>query len=245
MNAADIMTHPVISICSEATIAEAARLMLQHRISGLPVTDARDAVVGLVTEGDLLRRAELGTERRRPRWIEFLIGPGRLASDYIGAHARKVSEVMTEAVVSVAPLDPLPEVVALMEKRHIKRVPVVEQGRLVGIISRANLVRALVHRLKDSEAATAKTITTDTDIRFGILAIIEKEPWGPRFSVDVTVKDGVAELDGAVTDERERIALRVAAENVPGVKAVRDHLVWVESISGFVVEAPQDDAPAH
>jgi CBS domain-containing protein len=244
MNAADIMTQPVISICSEATIAEAARLMLQHRISGLPVTDAHDAVVGVVTEADLLRRAELGTERRRPRWIEFLTGPGRLASDYVDAHARKVSEVMTGTVVSVTPQEPLSDVVSLMEKRHIKRVPVVEQGRLVGIISRANLVRALVHRLKGAEVASAKTIATDTDIRFAILAVIEKEPWSPRFSVDVTVKDGVAELDGVVTDERERIALRVAAENVPGVKAVSDHLVWVESISGFVVEAPQDEAKA-
>lgn len=236
MNAADIMTQPVISVCSEATIAEAARLMLQHQISGLPVTDSRDAVIGVVTEADLLRRAELGTEHRRPRWIEFLIGPGRLASDYIGAHARKVSEVMTGTVVSVTPQEPLSEIVSLMEKRHIKRVPVVEQGRLVGIISRANLVRALAHNLKAAHAATAKKVPTDTDIRFAILAVIEKEPWGPRFSVDVTVKDGVAELDGVVTDERERIALRVAAENVPGVKAVSDHLIWVDSISGFAIE---------
>ena len=239
MNAADIMTQPVISVCSEATIAEAARLMLQHQISGLPVTDARDAVIGVVTEADLLCRAELGTEHRRPRWIEFLIGPGRLASDYIGAHARKVSEVMTGTVVSVAPQDALPDVVDVMEKRHIKRVPVVDQGRLVGIVSRANLVRALVHRL--AEAAASKPSPTDEGIRDQVRAVIDREPWGPRFSVDVTVTDGVVQLDGAVTDDRERTALRVAAENVPGVKAIRDHLVWVESVSGFVIDAPHEE----
>src|SRR6266699_3027821 len=152
MNAADIMTKPVISVGPEATIAAAAQLMQQHRISGLPVADKTGVVVGVVTEGDLLRRAELGTERHRPRWIELLIGPGRLAWDYVDAHARKVGEVMTETVVSVTPRETLPDIVRLMETRHIKRLPVIENGRLVGIVSRANLVRTLVRRLTQSIA---------------------------------------------------------------------------------------------
>jgi CBS domain-containing protein len=239
MNAADIMTQPVVSVAPEETIAEAARLMVQHRISGLPVIDKSGALLGIVTEGDLLHRAELGTERQRHRWIELLMGPGRLAGDYVDAHARKVGEVMSEAVVSVTPHDPLSDVVELMEKRHIKRLPVVEDGQLVGIISRANLVRALLHSL-DHEAK-AGTLG-DSQIRDRIQAVIDQERWGPRFSVAVTVKDGVVELRGAVTDERERTALRVAAENVAGVKAVRDHIVWVEPTSGLVIPAPDGDA---
>lgn len=237
MNSADIMTQPVITVTPQTKIAEAARLMLQHRISGLPVVDDRDRVVGIVTEGDLLRRSELGTERQRPRWVELLIGPGRLARHYVDAHARTVGEVMTENVMSVTPQELLPEIVRLMEKRHVKRVPVIDGGRLVGIVSRANLVRALVHTLTRTAAADAASPHSDSEIRDRILAEISNEPWGPRFSVDVTVEDGVAELHGSITDERERTALRVVAENVPGVKAVRDRLVWVEPLSGFVVPA--------
>ena len=237
MNAADIMTQPVISVAPEAAIAEAARLMLHHRISGLPVIDASGAVVGIVTEGDLLRRAELGTQRSRPHWIELLLGPGRAASDYVNAHARKVGEAMSETVVSVTPQTDLPEIVRLMEKRHVNRVPVVDDGRLVGIVSRANLVRALVHSLADEATASGKRIFSDAEIRDGILAIIDKEPWGPRFGVTVTVENGVATLHGTVTDERERTALRVAAENVHGIKGVRDHVVWVEPMTGVVIPA--------
>lgn len=238
MNAAEIMSHPVIGIGPDEPIAEAARRMLQHRISGLPVTRG-DTLMGIVTEGDLLRRAETGTERRRPRWLELLVGPGPLAADYIAAHGRKVGEVMTGTVVSVTPQEALSAVVDVMEERHIKRVPVIEQDRLVGIISRANLVRALVQRL--TEAAAAEPNATDTEIQDRVRAILEREPWGPRFSVEVTVKDGIVQLDGAVTDDRERTALRVAAENVPGVKGVRDRLIWVDSVSGFVLGAPQDE----
>jgi len=239
MNASDIMTRQPICAAPETTIAEAARLMLQHHISGLPVTNASGAVVGVVTEGDLLRRAETGTQRQRTRWLELLLGPGRLAGDYVAAHARKVGEVMTSDVVSVAATESLESVVQLMEKRRIKRVPVVEGERLVGIVSRADLVRALVHKLT-REAADAKRGRSDEEIRADIRAIIDKEPWGPRFSVDVTVEAGVVGLHGTVTDARERTAVNVAAENVPGVAAVRDHLVWVEPNTGWVIPAEED-----
>ena len=240
MNVADIMTQRVISVTPETKIAEAARLMLQHRISGLPVVDDKGAVVGIVTEGDLVRRFELGTERHRARWVELLIGPGRLARDYVDAHARAVGEVMTADIASVSPRATLPEVVRLMEKRHVKRVPVIEDGVLVGIVSRANLVRALVHTLTRTAVADTAATASDAEIRGRILAEINKEPWGPRFSVDVSVENGVVELRGSITDERERAALQVVAENTPGVKKVRDQLVWVEPVSGFVIPT---DAP--
>jgi CBS domain-containing protein len=233
MNAGEIMTRPVITVTIDTTILEAAQLMVQHRISGLPVVDADGMmVVGMVTEGDLLRRAETGTQRRHAHWLEFLISPGRLARDYTEANARKVGEVMTPAVVTAEPQEPLRNVVGLMERRRIKRVPIVQNGRLVGIVSRANLVRALVRAMATPEREAP---VSDQEIRGHILDEISKQPWGPRASVDVRVKDGAVELYGSITDERERAALQVVAESTPGVKAVRDSLVWIEPISGFVI----------
>jgi CBS domain-containing protein len=234
MKVSDIMTHPVITVMPETTVGEAAELLIRHRISGLPVVNAAGQVAGIVTEGDLLRRAETGTERRRARWLEFLIAPGRLASEYAHANGRRVGEVMTDAVVSVEPDDPLADVIEVMEQRRIKRVPVIDQGRLVGIVSRANLVQALVRNLPRPDSAS---IASDEAIRDLVLAEIARQPWGPRASVDVRVESGVVELHGAVTDDRERTALRVLAENVPGVKEVRDRITWVEPLSGFVVPA--------
>jgi CBS-domain-containing membrane protein len=227
----EIMTHSVISATPETSIAEVARLMLQHRISGLPVVDARGAVVGIVTEGDLLRRAETGTAPHHSRWLELLLGPGRLANEYTHAHARKVGEVMTGDVISVTSQTDVADVVQLMNKRRIKRLPVIDDARLVGIVSRANLVRALVKALVKKPARAVG----DDEIHKAILHAVDVERWAPRFSIDVKVKDGVVDLFGTITDERERAALQVLAENVPGVKTVRDHLVWVESVSGLVV----------
>jgi CBS domain-containing protein len=144
---------------------------------------------------------------------------------------------MSESVVSVTPEEALPDVVRLMEKRHVKRVPVIDHGRLVGIVSRANLVRALVHTMTRMASAEAAGAHSDSDIRDRILAEIAIEPWGPRFSVDVRVENAIVELRGSITDERERTALQVAAENTPGVKAVRDRLIWVEPLSGLVIPA--------
>lgn len=235
MNVSDIMTKPVISVTPETPIGEVGRLMLQHRISGLPVVDRQGSVVGIVTEGDLLRRVETGTQRRHAHWVELLIAPGRLAREYALANARRAGEVMSTEVVSVTPQAALDDVVALMERHHIKRVPVIDGGRLVGIVSRANMVRALLHNLAKTAALAAGKGAGDDDIRGRILAEIAKQPWGPRASVDVRVAAGIVELCGSITDERERTALRVLAENIPGVTAVRDHLVWVEPMSGLVI----------
>jgi CBS domain-containing protein len=232
MQAAEVMTRGALTVTPESTVEDAARLMLSHRISGLPVVDESGALVGMLTEGDLLRRAEIGTERRHSRWVELLLGPGRLARDYIQTHAGKVGAIMTREVVSITSDTPLDAAVALMEKHRVKRLPVLENGQLVGILSRANLLAALV----ESAGKTAAAATSDREIRRRLLAEIDQQSWAPRTSLEITVRHGVVELKGIVTDEREREALRVAAERLPGVTEVRDHLVWIEPLSGMVVE---------
>src|SRR5215475_4213427 len=139
MKAKDVMTRNVISIASDASVLEALRLMLQHQISGLPVVDRAGRVAGMVTEGDFLRRAETGTQRRRPRWLEFLVGPGRLASEYVHTSGRRVDDVMTSEVHSVAEDAALDDIVRLMERYQIKRVPVLRGDKLVGMVTRQNL----------------------------------------------------------------------------------------------------------
>jgi hypothetical protein len=199
----------------------------------LPVIEA-GKVVGILTEGDLLRRSETGTERHRPRWLEILMGPGRLAGEYVRTHGRRVEEIMTRDLVSVTPDTPLDEVVALMERRRIKRVPVLDGEAPIGIVSRADLLRALARKLEEQSAAPAG----DDEIRERIFAELAKVSWVPRDGLTITVADGIVSLDGVILEEKEREALRVAAENVPGVKAVEDRLVWVEPVSGTIIDAP-------
>jgi CBS domain-containing protein len=234
MNASDVMTHAVLSVRPDAAVADAIRMMLDNRISGLPVIDDSGRLVGILTEGDLLRRGETGTERHRPRWLEILMGPGRLAEEYVRTHGRKIGELMTRDPVCVAPGTPLKEIVELMERRRIKRVPVLDGEVIVGILSRADLLRGLAGVLEEAPPAA----TSDEEIRERILAELARAAWVPRDGIAITVENGVVDLNGVILDEHERAALRVAAENVPGVKAVEDHLVWVEPVSGTVIDAP-------
>ena len=239
MKAEDVMTRDVISIDPDSTVLQAARLMLQHHISGLPVIDKGGNLVGVLSEGDFLRRRETRTERRRSRWLEFLMGPGRIAAEYSHSHGSKVSEVMTTPVQTVDDVTPLEDIVELMERKRIKRVPVVCGGQVVGIITRSNLMHAMV-----SLARTAQpTAGDDAAIREQLLAEMQKEEWAPAATTNVVVHDGVVELWGVIIDERQREALKVAAENIPGVKAVKDHMVWVEPTSGLTIE-PKDEALA-
>jgi CBS domain-containing protein len=217
----------VICVGADEAVVNAARLMLQHQISGLPVVDKEGELIGIVTEGDFLRRSELGTQRRRPKWLEFVLGPGKLAQEYVRASGKKIEDVMTPDPWTIGEDESLEAVVDMMERRRIKRIPVTRNGRVVGIISRANLMHALASLARDASLPAGG----DSTIRDSIMATIAKQDWAPR--VNVIVKDGVAELHGVVTDDRERQGLVVAAENVPGVKRVVDHLVWVEPISGM------------
>jgi CBS domain-containing protein len=237
MKAKDAMTCNVISVAPDASMLEALRLMLQHQISGLPVVDRNGELVGIVTEGDFLRRSETGTGRKRPGWLEFLVGPGTLARDYARSHARRVDEVMTSDVETVAEEEQLNEVVNLMEKRRIKRVPVLRDGRLVGIVSRANLLRALT----SIAAAVGPALQSDEAIRGGVIAELDRQSFGPGHLIDVIVRNDVAELWGTVVGPAQGDAARVAAETVPGVKAVKSHIVWVEPMSAMVFGDPDDE----
>jgi len=228
MKAVEIMTTGVVTVQPEASVREAARLMWEHGVSGLPVVDDVGRLAGIVTEGDFLRRAETSTELRHPRWLEFLLGPGRLADEYVHSHGRKVGEIMTPEVTTVSEDAPLEEVVKIMEHRRIKRVPVISGTKIVGIISRANLVQALARLAQD----VAPTRPDDETARKQIMAELTKQPWAPKTSLNVIVRGGVAELWGTISDEREREAIGVVAENVPGISQVIDHLVCFHPMRG-------------
>jgi CBS domain-containing protein len=239
MKIGDIMTESVISVRPTDRIADAIRLMLDNRISGLPVIGEDGKLVGIVSESDLLRRIETGTTRRRARWLEILLSPGRLADEYVHTHGRRVDEVMTRTVISVTETSTLEEFVQIMEHRRIKRLPVVSNGKVVGIVTRANLLQALAAL----DGVGAHSLVSDAGIRRRILDEIKREPWAPRYNINVVVRDGNVDLWGSIFDERERQALRVIVENVPEAKEIHDHILTVEPLSGTVICAP-DNATA-
>jgi CBS domain-containing protein len=241
MRAKNVMAQPVITIGPDASIWEAVRLMLQNKISGLPVLDCKGSLGGIVTEGDFLRRTETGTLRRRPRWIEFMVGPGKLAGEYVHASGRKVGEVMTADVYSVSEDASLDDIVSLMERRRIKRVPVVREQQVVGMVTRADLLRALANAAKPQPA----TSTDDVTIRRQLLAHLEQQRWAPTSSIDVSVMDGVVTLSGVIMDEGQRQALCIAAENIPGVKKVEDQLACVVPGTGVVIGPVVLGPPGH
>ena len=237
MRAADVMTLDPVSISPDASIIEAIRTMLQRKFSGLPVVDSDGALVGIVTEGDLLRRTETGTQRKRPRWIEIIIGSGRLAAEYVHTSGRKIREVMSSDVQTATEDTPLEEIVELMERHRIKRVPVLRDGRLVGIVCRANLLRALATLLGETKSAGGD----DASIRQRIFSELKKQHWAANLiQLDVQVRNGVARLWGALLDERQREAVRVVVENIPGVKGIEDHMVWIEPMSGISIPTPDE-----
>jgi CBS domain-containing protein len=239
MKATDIMTPDVISADPDATVLQAARYMLQHHISGLPVIDKKGTLVGILSEGDFLRRRETHTDRRPSRWLEFLMGPGKLAAEYTHTHGSKVSEVMTTKLHTISEDTPLEKIVELMERYRIKRVPVLRGKKVVGIVTRANLMHAMVSLARGESKAT----TSDAVIRQKLLAELKSEKWALASMINVVVHEGVVELWGMIVDDRQREALVVAAENIPGVREVKDHLTWVEPTSGVVIE-PRDEVHA-
>lgn len=225
MIVSDLMTKPPTVVRASATLADAARIMLEQHVSGLPVQNEAGDLVGIITEGDLLRRPELGTENKERKWIQALIGPGRSMEDYMRTHGRHVDEVMTRRVVTVAPDTPLAEAAELMHKRHIKCLPVVELGKLVGIMSRSDFLKALISELT---AADSNKPTEET-IRAHIIDTLMRENWAPKSGITVEVTGGTVTLKGTVVSDVERRALLVVAENAPGVKEVHDNLVREDS----------------
>jgi CBS domain-containing protein len=220
MKVSQVMTKHVISIQPEATIVQAIKLILNNRLSGLPVIDRRGRLVGIITEGDFLHRREISTELKRNVWLDAFFGPEQSAHDYVRAHGIKVAELMTRQPITVDEDTSLDRVVHLMERHRIKRLPVVRKGKVVGIISRANLMRALasIHR------STYKTSRNDQEIRKRIVADIDKQNWAYGADIMVLVRDGIVDLCGTLSDPSQRAALKGLVREKSGVRKLYDHL---------------------
>lgn len=219
MKASDVMVSPVITAKSTATVKDVAELFLHRRISAAPVVDESGKLVGIVSEGDLIHRAEIGTERRGSRWLALLTDEHAEAADYIKSHATKVADVMTAKVVTARPDTPLQDVAMMMETNGIKRIPIVRDGKLVGLVSRANLVQAVA-----TAGTKLEVPVSDTVIRERLMSRLRGESWAKTSLLNATVNDGVVTLWGLTASPTERQAIRVAAETTPGVVAVRDHI---------------------
>ncbi len=237
MHVKEAMTPGVIIVSENATLWDALDAMVKHKVSALVVNDNEGKAIGVLSEGDLLRRAELGTQKHRPGWVEFLLGGGRAAKDYVHTHGRRVGEVMTRGVIGVTEDADVSEAVDLMMARRIKRLVVLRDAKAVGVLSRSDLIKMLVARLPNPNAPAS-----DHEIRAAIEAEIGRQSWTPRGSVRVSVADGIVTFEGAIADDRLRPGLRVLAENTPGVKKVRDRMAWIETSSGVLVPAPEEDA---
>jgi CBS domain-containing protein len=239
MRAHQIMTRSVITVTPETRIVDAANIMLQKHISGLPVVDSGGKLVGIVSEGDFIRRSEIGTQRKRGRFLKFILGPGKAAADFVHEHGCKVAEIMTPEPLTITEDTQLSDIVELMEKNNIKRLPVTRGGTIVGIVSRSNLLQAVASLAREIPDPTAD----DDHIRNRVIDAIEKHDWCP-FGLSVIARDGIVHLSGVITEERSRKAAIVAAENVTGVTKVHDHLCWVDTMSGMYLNSPEDEGLA-
>ena len=220
MNAGDVMTTGVVTVGPQTPIGEIVTTLLRLGISAVPVVDAAGQVVGLVSEGDLLRRSELGTERHRSAWRSFFTGTAKLAGEYVRSHGKVASDVMTRDVVCVGPGTTLDAIANLMEQHRIKRVPVVQERKLIGIVSRANLLRALA-AMPPGDTAPA----SDSEIRVALTRELASQAWSRRADNSVVVTAGVVHLWGLVTSQEESRALELVAGSVPGVHEVQNHTV--------------------
>jgi CBS-domain-containing membrane protein len=220
MKAADVMTTDVLSVRLDTPVAEIAEVLLAKRISAVPVINDKGVLVGIVSEGDLIRRVEAGTERQRSWWLELLTGRETLAHEFVMSHARAAADVMTRPVVSVTPDTSLADIASLLEKHRIKRVPVAVNGKIVGIVSRANLIQALVVRSKAQESSV-----DDATLHDKIVEQLRAKVWVDPSTINVVVNNGTVELWGIVDSETEKNAIRVAVEVMPGVRQVANKLV--------------------
>ncbi len=223
MRAIDVMTTSVLFAHPDTSVQETAKTLAENHISGMPVIDDKGALIGMITEGDLLHRAEIGTGvGKRAWWLEFLASTRELAHGYVREHSHKVRDLMTTDVVSVTEDTPVVQIAEMLERHRIKRVPVLKEGKVTGLVSRANLIRALASAVPDAVPSVAPE---DESIRDAIVKAMKDTRWSLSRE-DVLVTHGVVHLWGIVTSEEERKAIRVAAENVPGVKEVNSHLEY-------------------
>lgn len=223
MKARDLMTTNVVTVKPDTTVRDVAALMLEKHISGVPVLDDNGKLVGMISEGDLLRRPELGTEKHRRRWLAFFSRADEQAREFTKSHALRAGDVMTKQVLHIAEDTPLGDVVGLMEKHRVKRLPVLSKGKLVGIVSRVDLIRALATRQAEPMPPPPES---DATIRAVMNDVLKNQDWALSAVVNVVVSDGVVHLWGVIDSDEQRQALRVAAENIPGVTAVEEHLTF-------------------
>ena len=220
MHARDVMTTPVVTAGPETKVLDIVNLMLDNRISAVPIVGDDERLVGMVSEGDLIRRSEIGTEPHRSWWLSAFGGAATLAEDFVKSHGVKASEIMTDEVVTASEDTPLWEVAETLEKRKVKRLPVVRDGRVVGIVSRANLLQAITaQRDKQTDVPTRD----DRSIREALMDQLKGEPWSDMSHLNIVVLDGTVHFWGIVSSDTQRTALKVAAENIPGVTEVVDH----------------------
>ena len=227
MKAADVMVTNVISVTPDVLVQDVAYILLSNRISAVPIVDDEGELLGIVSEGDLMRRAETGTGRHRPWWLAMLTGRDIRALDYAKEHSRRITDVMTSKVVTATPDTPLRDIATLLEKNGIKRVPIVKDGKMVGIVSRANLLQALA-----SSRIPQDVDVGDSAIRKSLVARLQAASWANAALINVIVQDGTADLWGIVDTEAEKKAVRVAAEITPGVRGINDHLIIRPAESG-------------
>jgi len=224
MRASDIMTTTIVSVNIKDTVFDAAEMLLGAHVSAAPVVDEKGRVLGIVSEADLIHRAEIATGPRKS-WLARLVETNAgAARDFVATHARKVSDVMTRDVVTAPDDATLGELVALIEKHKVKRIPIVRDGLLVGIVSRANLLEALLSREPESSTVNPVPKPDDKQLRQAVVAAIEGQPWSSRWPINVVASDGGIHLWGFVESEEVRKAYRIATENVPGVRHVKSHL---------------------
>jgi CBS domain-containing protein len=222
MNASDIMISDVITVKSSGTVQEVADLLLRNCISALPVVDDTGKLVGMVSEGDLIHRGDAGTGHDRPWWLRLLMGRDLLAAEFVKENSRTVADVMTRGVISAEPDTPVADIATILERHRIKRVPIVQNGKIVGIVSRANLIQALA---AGRNHVPPPQRIDDAALREKIFARLKSEPWVRPSLVNVTVSDGTVDLWGLVDSPAEKKALLVAVQITPGVKAVNDNLI--------------------
>ncbi len=223
MLARDIMTRDVLVVRPDTSVAEIAKLLVSHQVSAVPVVENGNALVGIVSEGDLLRRPETGSGKRRSWWLDLLADTDTLAQEYAKSHARKARDVMSKHVVAVSEDTSVAEIADLLERHRIKRVPVVQDGKLIGLVSRADIVRAFAERAAKATPTPAPGASDDRTIRAKLMEQLSAQPWAETAFINIVVKDGVISFNGLVGSKEQAKALRVLAENVPGVNSVVDN----------------------
>jgi len=221
MHAIDVMVRDVVTVRPDTDVADAVKLLAEHDVSALPVVDGEGNLLGILSEADLIHRAAIGTEKHRPWWLEAVTGASTLAEEFAKSHGKKVGEIMTSGAISVSEDTPLSEIATLFERKRIKRAPVVRDGKLIGIVSRSNLIQALatvVGRIDQHDE-------TDRQIRLDLLSRLREQSWTDFGSRNITVSDRIVHLWGLVGSEAERKALLALAESVPGVSRVSDEMI--------------------